>query len=222
MLDTLSSTTSKRGTLTALRADGTTVSQTDIASWERGSGIALQNYADGSATHYLRVNDDDNDETITTYTIRYYRTIVNTQPEAEPNDTRSTGTPSSFTMNGVISPDGDVDCFAFHGRAGDTILIALHGDPEGDGSPIDPVLELVDPSDTVLKKVNVSGTAGKEFIEYVGLASAGVYAYCVRDKDGAGGAGATSSTPFGAACICRSSCATQRRDGRAREITTAR
>jgi len=191
LLDTVSSTTSTRGTLTALRTDGTTVLQSDTGSWERGSGIALQNYADDSATHYLRVNEEGNDATITPYTIRYYQTIVSTQPEVEPNNTRSTGTPSSFTMNGVISPAGDVDCFAFHGRAGDTILIALNGDPEGNGSPIDPVLELITPSDAVLKSADISGTGGKEFIEYVELASEGVYAYCVRDKAGGGGAGAT-------------------------------
>jgi len=191
LLDTLSSTTSTRGTLTALRSDGTSVLQFDTGSWERGSGIALQNYADGSATHYLRVNEENDDATITTYTIRYYRTVVRTQSEVEPNNTRSTGTPSSFTMNGVISPAGDVDCFAFHGWAGDTILIALQGDPEGNGSPIDPVLELVAPSDAILKSADISGTGGKEFIEHVGLASEGVYAYCVRDKAGGGGANAT-------------------------------
>jgi len=191
LLDTVDSTTSTRGTLTALGTDGTTVLQSDTGSWERGSGIALQNYADDSATHYLRVDEEGNDATVTTYAIRYFPTVVRTQPEVEPNGTRSTGTPSSFTMNGVISAAGDVDCFVFHGRAGDTILIALNGDPEGDGSVIDPVLELIAPTDAVLKSADISATGGKEFIEYVGLTSEGVYAYCVSDKGGGGGADAT-------------------------------
>ncbi len=191
LLETISSTNSLSGTLTALASDGTTVLQSDTRSWERGSGIALQNYASGSATHFLKVNELGNDATITPYKLRYYRTVVNTQPEVETNDTRSTGTPSSFTMSGTISAIGDKDCYAFYGRAGDTILLALNGDPDGDGSNIDPVLELIDPSDVILKSADVSGTGGKEFIEYGPLASSGVYAYCVRAGSGTGGVAAT-------------------------------
>jgi hypothetical protein len=192
LLETVSSTTSQQGTLTALGNDGTTVLQSDTGSWEHGSGIALQNYADSRVTHYLRVNEDGDDATVSTYTLRYYNTIVRTQPEAEPNETRSTGTPSAFTHEGTLSTSGDVDCFAFQGRADDTILLALNGDPEADGSPADPVLELVDASDTVLKTVDFSGAAGKEFLEYPALPSDGVYAYCVRV--GAGSAGAADAT----------------------------
>lgn len=192
LLETVSSTTSQQGALTAVGSDGTTVLQSDTGSWERGSGIALQNYADGSTTHYLRVNEDGDDATVSTYTLRYYNTIVRTHPEVEPNETRSTGTPSAFTHDGTLTTSSDVDCFAFQGRAEDTILLALNGDPEADGSPADPVLTLVDPSDTVLKTADFSGTAGKEFIEYSTLPNDGVYAYCVSVGAGsAGGAGAT-------------------------------
>ncbi|PKO22056.1 MAG: hypothetical protein CVU38_11345 [Chloroflexi bacterium HGW-Chloroflexi-1] len=186
LLDTYGSTASKRATLTALRNDGTTVLQTDTGSWERGSGIALQNYADSGLTHYLLVNEEGNDAAVTPYTLRYYKTIIAAQPEVEPNDTPAAGTPSSFTHSGVISSMADVDCFAFQGRVGDTILLALNGDPEGNGSDLDPALDLVDPSGVTLKSANVSGMAGNEFIEYVGLSSAGVYAYCVRAAPGAG------------------------------------
>ncbi len=191
LLDTLSSTASKRATLTALRNDGATVLQSDTGSWELGSGIALQNYADGNSTHYLLVNEEGNDAAVTPYTLRYYNTVVSAQPEVEPNDTPASGTPSSFTHSGVISPTDDVDCFAFQGRVGDTILLALNGDPEGDGSPLDPALDLFDPSGTLLKSADVSGLAGNEFIEYVGLPSAGSYAYCVRAASGAGGSTST-------------------------------
>lgn len=191
LLDTISSTGSSAGQLQAIGSDGSSVLQADSGSWERGSGIALQNYANGGDTHYLRVNEVGDDAAITSYTIRYYQTVVASQPEAEPNETRTAGTPSSFTHSGTISPTGDVDCFAFHGRVGDTILLALNGDPENDGSPINPVLELISPSDAVLKSVNVSGTAGREFIEYAGLPDTGVYAYCVRDGAGGGDPAAT-------------------------------
>jgi hypothetical protein len=191
LLDTSASTTSHDGRLRAIGADGATVLQSDLGSWEHGSGIALQNYADGDATHYLRVNEQGNDATISDYNLRYYQTIVATQPEIEPNNSYSNGTPSSFTESGVISPTADVDCFAFHGRNDDSILLALNGDPEGDGGPFDPILQLVDPSGSVLKSANVTGKGGKEFLKYNGLPGEGKYAYCVKAGAGAGGPTAT-------------------------------
>lgn len=186
LLDTTASPAGTRPTLTAYANDGATVLQSDTGSWEHGSGIALQNYASGSLTHYLRVNEEGDDETVPTYTLRYYQTVTDSQPEAEPNETRLSGTPSSFTHSGALAGAGDVDCFSFQGRSGDNVLIALNGDPEGDGSPVDPRLELIAPNETILKTVNVPGLGGKEFLEYNGLASAGVYAYCVRTAAGVG------------------------------------
>lgn len=190
LLDTSSSSTSQSGTLTALKNDGATVLQSDTGSWERGSGIALQNYADGSATHYLKVNEYESNATISSYQLRYYQTITDPQPEVEPNDTPGSGTPAAFTNNGTISSNTDVDCFLFHGRAGDTILIALNGDPEGDLSPISYTLDLIDPLGANLKTANL-GASYKQFIEYTGLVSTGAYAFCVRRASGTAGAGAT-------------------------------
>lgn len=189
LLDTSASGTSAE--LDALRSDGTTVMQSDVGSWVKGSGIALQGFVDGGATHYLRVHKKGDNATVASYSLRYYQTIVTTQPEVEPNDTRLTGTPSSFTMSGTISSASDVDCYAFQGRSGDTILLALKGDPEGDGSPIDPALKLVSPTDAVLASADQTGVGGNEFIEYGPLASSGVYAYCVWASHGTGGPTAT-------------------------------
>ena len=191
LLDTTSSTPSQDGALTAFGSDGVTVLQTDTGSWERGSGIALQNYADGSATHYLHVNEQGNDSLLDPYQLRYYNTVTATQPEVEPNETRLAGTPSSFTNAGVISPDGDVDCFAFHGRAGDDIILALNGDPEKNGSPADLSLELYSPTDAILASADYSGAGGSEFIESIDFSAEGIYAYCVRRAAGVGGATAT-------------------------------
>jgi len=191
LLDTTGSSSSNNGTITALRSDGINPLQSDTGSWERGSGIALQNYVNGSDTHYLRVDEEGNDATISGYELRYYNTVTDAQPEIEPNDTRSSGTPSSFTHSGVINSNGDIDCFAFQGRTGDKILLALNGDPEDDGSTIDPVLELVGPTDVPLKAADASGTGGKEFIEYAKLSSDGVYAYCVHSETNLGGPSAT-------------------------------
>jgi hypothetical protein len=191
LLDTISSTGSTTATLTALGNDGSTELQVDTASWERGSGIALQSYVDSGLTHYLKIKAAIGGTTIDTYTLRMYNTIVTTRTEVEPNNTRSTGTPSGFTMAGVISPTSDVDCFSFQGRINDTIVIALDGDPENNGSPINPRLRLIGPTDTVLKTANVSGMGGKEFIRYTNLPSNGVYAYCVSAAAGTGGPTAT-------------------------------
>jgi len=171
------------GTLTALGSDGTTMLQSDTGSWEQGAGLALQNFADGSATHYLLVNENGNDGIIPEYTLRYYNTVVATHPEIEPNETAATGTPSSFTHAGTLFPTGDVDCFAFQGFVGDTILLALD---TSSGSPANPVLELRDSADAVLQSTDFSGTGEDEFLEYTGLPADGVYAYCVRMAGGSG------------------------------------
>jgi hypothetical protein len=190
LLDTSGSSGSVKAELSALDNSGA-VLQTDKGSWEHGSGIALQNYPDGRLTHYLRVNEDGNDGQITSYTLRYYNTITATQPEAEPNESPATGTPSGFSHAGAIDPAGDVDCFLFHGRPGDKILLALNGDPENDGSPADLVLELLDPLGVVIESADISPAGGNEFIEFAGLASEGVYCYRIREKSGSGGEAAT-------------------------------
>jgi len=180
--------TDPSGTLTAFGSDGTTVLQSDTNSWEHGAGIALQNFADGSATHYLRVNESGDDATISAYSLRYYNTVVATQPEIEPNETAATGTPSAFTHEGTLSSNSDVDCFAFHGREGDTILLALNTDSS---SPANSVLELRNSSDTVLQAADFSGTGGDEFLEYAEIPADDLYAYCVRVTGGSGGLDAT-------------------------------
>jgi hypothetical protein len=186
LLDTLSSTTSTSGRLMVLHHDGATVVNFDTGSWERGSGIALQSFVDGASALYLRVNQQTDSSTISRYRLRYIPTIVTAQPEVEPNDTRASGTPSSFTESGVISSPTDVDCYAFHGRAGDEIILAL----TSVGGSLDPVLKLVAPSNAVLKTVNFTGVGGQEFIDYAGLPGDGVYAYCVSAAGGTGGIGA--------------------------------
>lgn len=190
LLQTDQSSTSTDGVLTMIGPDGTTELQTDTGSWNKGSGIALQNFGVDNSVHYLRVNEAGDNLTISDYTLRYYNTIVKTQPEIEPNETRLSGTPSVYTNEGVLSSSGDKDCFAFHGRSGDKVLLALNGDPEGNSSPVDPVLELLDPNDTVLATSNFTGIGGKEFIEYSGL-SEGLYAYCVSASAGVEGPTAT-------------------------------
>lgn len=191
LLETDGSSSSQDGVLSAIGSDGSTVLSSDQGSWVHGSGIALQNYADAGATHYLKVNENNDDATISDYVLRYYRTITNTQPESEPNESRSTGTPSSYTMEGVLSSGGDVDCFAFDGGTGDEILLAVDADPEDDGSPVDIGLKLIDTGDSVLASADFTGVGGNELLEYGPLSGDGIYAYCLSVSGGTAGTNAT-------------------------------
>ena len=75
----------------------------------------------------------------------------------------------------MLSSASDIDCFVFHGRAGDSILLAVNGDPEGDGSsPADIVLTLYDTNGVELAQADISGQDGNEFIEYEDLPAEGV------------------------------------------------
>lgn len=190
LLQTDNSAASQAAVLTAYGGDGSTVLAQDGGSWIHGSGIALQAY-EGPGSHYLEVQEEGNDAQVTTYTLRYYPTVVNTHPEVEPNETRLSGTPSTFTNAGVLSTGVDRDCYAFEGHGGDMILLALDGDPEHDGSIADPALELVDTSDATLGSADASGLGGNEFLEAGPLPEDGVYAYCVSNQAPSGAPTAT-------------------------------
>jgi hypothetical protein len=191
LLDTLSSTAGTDGVLTALRSDGVTVLESASGNWERGSGIDLQPFVDSSADLFLKVNEHGDNAAITPYRLHYYETIVASQPEVEPNGTPASSTPSSFSMQGVIQPAGDVDCYGFHGRAGDILTLALDGDPEDDGSPTDLVLELRTSDGGLVKSADHSLAGGSEFILSQPLETEGAFAYCVRSVGAGGGAGST-------------------------------
>ena len=186
LLDTSSSSSSTAGRLAALASDAVTVLTEDAGSWVRGSGIGPQSFVDGRANHYLRVAEDGDDAAISDYQLRYFTTVVAPQPEVEPNADIASATPSAFTMSGTLSAPGDIDCYAFDGRDGRTMLFALNGDPEGDGSAVDYALELVDSTGTLLASVDHSGPGGSEYLEFASLPGDGVYGYCVRATSGAG------------------------------------
>ena len=186
LLDTSGSSSSTAGRLAALASDGVTVLSDGTSSWVRGAGIGPQSFVDGRANHYLRVTEDGNDAAISDYQLRYFTTVVASQPEVEPNADIASATPSAFTMRGTLSAPGDVDCYAFEGRDGHTMLLALNSDPEGDGSATDYVLELVDSTGTALASVDHSGPGRGEYLEFESLPGDAVYGYCVRATSGAG------------------------------------
>ncbi len=187
LLDTSTGAADPPGRLTMLRADGTTVLQSDSGSWVNGSGIAFEPYMDGSATHYLKVEEDGGDASIADYTLRFYQTITDTQPEVEQNGSYADSSTSSFTMAGALSGGTDVDCYRFHGYGIDRFIFAV----DADGSPFDPVLDVRDSSNVVVVTADHSGSGGREFIELNPLVTTGKYAYCVSAHGGIAGAGAT-------------------------------
>jgi len=78
---------------------------------------------------------------------------VNTLPEVfeeEPNDTRKEARRVTLPVivNGVISRPGDVDCYQFRGRAGETVVAAINA--RALGSPLDSLVRLSDAGGRVL------------------------------------------------------------------------
>ena len=187
LLDTQTGVGDQPGKLSMLRANGTTELQTDSGSWVNGSGIAFEPYIDESATHYLKVQEDGGDATIADYTLRYYQTITDTQPEVEPNESTATAQTTSFTMHGDLNSATDVDCYAFQAWALDEFLFALDGDSQRDGADFNPVLEVHDAADVVVATIDYTGNGGREFIELATLGPSGVYSYCVRAASGTSG-----------------------------------
>jgi hypothetical protein len=71
------------------------------------------------------------------------------RPEAEPNDQPANAQPIKklpLTINGRLEKSGDVDCYTVELAAGQTLVAALQG--RRIGSPIDPMLHLLDASGT--------------------------------------------------------------------------
>lgn len=184
LLDTSQSTGSKDGVLTAIRADEATVQDSDTGSWVNGSGIALQNYADGNDPVYFKVNEDGDNAGITNYDLRIYSTIISSINENEPNDTYYTGSVTSYTNAGVISTSGDKDCYRFEGRVGHDFAIALNSDPENNGGPVNYVLEFYDETGTLEATVNETSGNAPEFYVPATIDTNGVYAFCVSEASG--------------------------------------
>jgi len=184
LLDTTGSVSSQSGTLAAFGSDGVTQLQTDSGSWSNGSVIAWQRYVNGGATHYIRVTESGDDETIEPYTLRYYSIAFSEQPEVEPNETPGTGTVSAKVMKGNLMDASDVDCYQMSVASGKEILVALNADMQNNGSMTDFVLSLYDPSGAMVSTVDVGGIGNNEILLDVVATESGVYAYCVSSDGG--------------------------------------
>ena len=78
--------------------------------------------------------------------------------ETEPNNTIAVANSAANNyFYGTLSgpaPSTDLDVFSFTAAAGDVVFLSLDGDPLRDNTPIDPRLELLDSSGSVLISVN--------------------------------------------------------------------
>ena len=185
VLDVGASSASRDAVLTAYAPDGTTVRAQNTGQWERGPLIAWLRDA-GRDDHFLRVSEQGADERITPYTLHYYAMPLGNQPEQEPNDSFDAANTASTTNIGVINPAADVDCFAFSGKSGQKVAVALGADPEGDGGSADFIIELRRRDGSVWVSADYGGPGEDEFIDERVLPDDGVYAYCVRAKSSAG------------------------------------
>ncbi len=108
--------------------------------------------------------------------------VVGTRPESnekEPNNTAQEANAIALgsTVNGRISSELDLDCFAFEGKKGARVLVVVEG--FGIDSRIDPSAELVDPEG---KRIGVSGNArASEPMMDVVLPADGRYVVKLRD-----------------------------------------
>ena len=185
LLDANASATGHDGVLTAYAPDGTTVRAQNPGRWQKGPLIAWLRDT-GRDSHFLRVSEQGDDGRITPYTLRYYALPIGEQPEQEPNNTPATANTSAITNIGTVGAASGVDCFAFSGKAGQKVMVALNADPEGDGGPADFIIELRRQDGSVWASADYGGPGQDELIDEHTLPADGVYAYCVRAKSGAG------------------------------------
>jgi hypothetical protein len=185
-LDSSNSTSSQQGVLSAYAPDGTTLLQQDEGAPGKQALVAWQHFASGNEKHYLRVNEKEDDQTISQYSLRYYLVPIGEKPEQEPNNTPATANVTSKTNIGAVANATDVDCYDFYAKADEKFLFVLNADPEGDGGPADFALDLYRSDSTLWVSANRAGAGGNEYIDEVTIPAAGEYTYCVRAVSGAG------------------------------------
>jgi hypothetical protein len=101
-------------------------------------------------------------------------------PEAEPNDSPSTGQQITLpaTVAGALQRPGDVDFYRFEARAGEQVGVQVVA--TGTGPKFDPLLKLTDATGRVLAE-SAGGVLGYT------CDKAGTYALGIRDRDFRGG-----------------------------------
>jgi hypothetical protein len=154
VLDSLFPAGGQRGTTVTVKAEGKFEPSPPLQGWSDSSTIHVTALKDPGS---LQIQIDK-DVPIGQHLIRLFNAdgaaiprvfIVGDAPErleAEPNDEPRKAQPMTLpvTLNGQLEKPGDVDCYAVHLSAGETLVASVLG--RRLGSPMDPMLHLLDPA----------------------------------------------------------------------------
>jgi hypothetical protein len=152
----------------SLSVDLRLVTATDTLEYDRNggsppfgeAGAVIAGGPLSTAQNYLRVNRDETDQAIPGY--RVYSTtqsfVFSAITESEPNGTLGTSDAaiSNYfygTLDGP-APSTDLDMYRTSAVAGQTIFVAVDGDPIRDNSPISLKVALLDPDGHTLVQVH--------------------------------------------------------------------
>jgi len=104
---------------------------------------------------WFRIYNEDGASTMQPFLVGSLPEGTEAEPNespSEPQDLSKTSPPpndANLTINGTLQKDHDVDCFAFHLSAGQTVVASLDAN-EAFGSPMDAILQIVDPAGIVV------------------------------------------------------------------------
>jgi len=181
-LDTSASGSSQSGDLRFYAPDGVTLLQQDDGGADKKAVLAWPHF-DGRDSHFLRVSQAGQTQSIDNYVLRYYQLSIGGKgtehAEQEPNNTPATANTAARVNRGVISSASDVDCYAIYGRTGQSVILALNADPENDGGA-DLDIKFYKNDGSLWKQAHRAGPGGNEYIDATQLSEDDVYTYCVQ------------------------------------------
>ncbi len=183
VLDVSASQHSWDGVVTMLAPDGTTVLGQNDGAWQKGVFLAWHNYQNRQ-THYMRVSEQGNDDTIEGYMLQIFSLPILDIPDREPNDTLADANTSSISHLGRVDTATDRDCYALYGEKHATLRLALNGDPQEHHNTTDFALRLYGPDGSLLDEADGNPAGRGEFIDKHVLDVTGVYTYCVEAHNG--------------------------------------
>ncbi|MGH6689153.1 MAG: PPC domain-containing protein, partial [Gammaproteobacteria bacterium] len=106
---------------------------------------------------FLRFDDTRESEPYRVYSV-IQPPLAGATPESEPNDSIAQANMAigGYYVGALSGPSlsADKDVFAFTAQAGDLVLVGLDADPQRDETPINAMLELLDPQGNVIETVD--------------------------------------------------------------------
>ncbi len=157
-----------------LAADGSTLIESDDNDGSgTGGGMAIQSASASvlagtrlvaGGTYYLRVRAATGAMIIDPYRLLLVISAGTVSNEVEANNSQLSAEPklnaakTVEVVSGAVNPVGDQDWFSHNAQAGDTLFVALDGDPNRTGVSTDFVLSIFDGAGSQLLTVDSSGS----------------------------------------------------------------